>query len=377
MNHSDVTSFAEKRTEIQIQEIMELVEIESPSFDENGIGEAVEYVESMFSPLKAVKSIKREYRSGFGEHLFIRTVGSGAPVLVLGHLDTVHPKGSTKRNPTRLENGRLYGCGSFDMKANVVVVAEALRTAERLNLKTRPLNILLSCDEEVGSDSGRPLVEEEAARADFCLVLEPSLDGKVKTGRKGVGGYKLSAKGIPAHAGLDPEKGVSAILELSRQIPILHEMSDLETGVTVSVGTIKGGTTTNVIPEYAECTLDVRFESIKDGERVDAGIKELKAFDERVELSVEGEINRPPLERDELVIELFARAQNIAKGFGFELEETQVGGASDGNYVSAMGIPVLDGLGIKGNGAHTLQEYVEVNDIPKRISLLVGLISSD
>ena len=255
--------------------------------------------------------------------------------------------------------------------------AEALRTAEELEIETRPINILLSCDEEVGSESGRPLVEKEAAKVDFCLVLEPSLNGKVKTGRKGVGDYKISAKGIPSHAGLDPEKGVSAILELSKQIPRLHEMNDFERGVTVSVGTIKGGTTTNVVPEYAECTVDARFESMEDAEVLDVNIKGLKSFDKRVELSVEGGLNRPPLERSNSVIELFGKAREIADGFGFELEETQVGGASDGNFVSAMGVPVLVGLGLKGDGAHTLNEYIEVEDIPKRICLLLGLISSD
>lgn len=374
MNREEIRSFFEHRKESQLKEITELVDIDSPSFDEAGIRTAIEYVEDIFRPLRSVSGAQKDYFPGFGDHITIRTKGEGNPVLVLGHIDTVHPIGARDRNPTRVEGDRLYGCGTFDMKANIVVVAESLRAIEHFGLSARPVNFLLSCDEEVGSDTGRALVEREASDSEFCLVLEPSMNGKVKTGRKGTGMYTLRTKGIPAHAGLDPEKGVSAILELSKQIPLLHEMNDPGRGITVTVGTIQGGTTSNVVPEHAECSIDTRFESMGEAEEIDSAIRGLKAFDDRVELSLEGDINRPPLERTEAVVNLFNQARTIAADFGFELEETQVGGASDGNFVSALGVPVLDGLGLKGNGAHTLDEFIVIDDLPNRCALLTGLL---
>jgi glutamate carboxypeptidase len=233
---------------------------------------------------------------------------------------------------------------------------------------------LLSCDEEVGSETGRELVEREAERAEFCLVFEPSANGKCKTGRKGTGWYELRAHGIPAHAGLEPEKGASAILEISRQIQKIHTLNALEKGTTVNVTTIQGGTTSNVIPENASAEIDVRFTSMNEAERIQNEIKNLKSFDERVSIELLGDINRPPMERNEGVINLFEKARNIAASINYDLQETQVGGASDGNFVAAMGVPVLDGLGITGNGAHTNDEYILVSDITKRAKLLAKLI---
>ena len=241
----------------------------------------------------------------------------------------------------------------------------------------RQINILLSCDEEIGSPTGRGLVEREAKTAEFCLVCEPSANGKVKTGRKGTGMFKLKTHGIPAHAGLEPEKGASAVLEIARQIPKIHELNDLENGTTANVCTITGGTTSNVIPEYASCEIDVRFTKKAEAERIENALKSLKSFDEKVSLEIVGEINRPPMERTEAVIKLFEKAKTIAASFGYELGETQVGGASDGNFVGALGVPVLDGLGISGNGAHTLDEYILVEDIPQRATLLALLLLSD
>jgi glutamate carboxypeptidase len=233
---------------------------------------------------------------------------------------------------------------------------------------------LLSCDEEVGSRTGRPLVEREAAISEACLVFEPSFEGKVKTGRKGTGMFKLHAHGIPAHAGLEPEKGASAILELSRQIEKLDSFNDLGKGTTVNVCTIKGGTTTNVIPEHAECDIDVRFSTIDEASRIEAAIRGLSPFDRRVSLEVTGEVNRPPMERTQPVVALYERARRLAASFDYEVGEIQVGGASDGNFVAALGVPVLDGLGIAGAGAHTLHEHILVSDIAPRATLITSLL---
>jgi glutamate carboxypeptidase len=240
----------------------------------------------------------------------------------------------------------------------------------------RPINILLSCDEEVGSNTGREHVESEAALAEACLVFEPSANGAVKTGRKGTGMYTVRAHGIPAHAGLEPEKGANAILEIARHIERLHSMNAPEVGTTVNVCTASGGTTTNVIPEHAECTVDVRFSTMAEAARIDEEIKNLRPFDERVSLRIEGGINRPPMERTDAVIALFEKARDIAASFGYHLSETQGGGASDGNFVGALGVPVLDGLGIAGDGAHTLHEHILVSDIAKRATLVTELLGT-
>lgn len=363
-----------------IASIMELVEIESPSFDGEGVSEAANWIANRAAKALPDPAIEKVDSDGRGVHLIIRAFRDlpGKPAMMLGHIDTVHPRGSNQRNPTRVEDGKLYGCGTFDMKANIALLMEVFGSMKDLDLTpARPVTILLTCDEEVGSETGRPLVEREAAAAEYCLIAEPSALGKVKTGRKGTGGYVLRAHGRPAHAGLDPEKGASAIVELLRQILELQKLNDPASGTTVTVGTIKGGTTTNVVPEHAECSIDVRFTSIDDAGKIESTLAALSPFDERVTLELLGEINRPPLERTEAVQALFGRARSLAASYGYDLGETQVGGASDGNFVGALGVPVLDGLGIAGDGAHRLDEHVLVDDIPERATLLALLLTND
>ncbi len=368
--------FFEGRLERIVRRIQQLVEIESPSRDEAGSRMVAGWIEDEARRISNDFRIERTPVEGFGEHLVIRAFGGDEkPALLLGHTDTVHPRGTKEKNPTRIEKGRLYGCGTFDMKANIVLMLEVLWAFKELGLTPpRPLTILLSCDEEIGSHSGRAVVEREAALAGYALVCEPSADGRVKTGRKGTGMFTIKAHGIPAHAGLEPEKGASAILEIARQIEKLHGLNDPEKGTTVNVCTVSGGTTSNVIPSDSECEIDVRFSSMKEAKRIETAIAKLKPFDPRVRLEIIGEINRPPMERSRAVLKLYERARKTALKFGYELGETTVGGASDGNFVAALGVPLLDGLGILGNGAHTLDEYIVVDDIPKRALLLARLI---
>ncbi len=365
------------RLERIMGEIRELVEIESPSHDAERSKVVVDWLENAFRGTGLDLAVVRYATPTDGDHLVIRAFPDDAkPVLLLGHTDTVHPVGSLDKNPTRIEGDRFYGCGIFDMKANIILMLEAMRYFHETGIQpARPINILLSCDEEVGSYTGREHVEREAKLAENCLVFEPSAAGRVKTGRKGTGMYIVRAHGVPAHAGLDPEKGASAILELSRQIERFHAMNSPEAGTTVNVCTASGGTTTNVIPEHAECTVDVRFTSMAEAERIDAAIKGLSSVDERVSMEVTGGINRPPMERTDAVVALFEKARDVAASFNYELGETQVGGASDGNFVGALGVPVLDGLGVKGNGAHTLSEHILVSDIAKRATLTTIMVS--
>ncbi|MBS1795470.1 MAG: M20 family metallopeptidase [Acidobacteria bacterium] len=368
--------FFQNTQERIIRRIQQLVEIESPSRDEAGSRMAAAWIADEARKISGDFKIERILAESYGEHLIVRAFPSEQkPVLLLGHTDTVHPRGTKEKNPTRIEDGRLYGCGSFDMKANIVLMLEVLRAFGEFGLTPpRPVTILLSCDEEIGSYTGKELVEREAAAAEICLVCEPSAGGRVKTGRKGTGMFILKTHGIPAHAGLEPEKGASAVLEIARQIQKIHTLNNLKRGTTVNVCTIAGGTTSNVIPAEAACEIDVRFTSGKEAERVESAFHNLKPFDERVRLEMIGAINRPPLERTKAVVKLYEKARKIAAGFDYELGETQVGGASDGNFVAALGVPVLDGLGLAGDGAHTLDEYILVEDIPKRATLLAKLI---
>lgn len=361
------------RRDALVGEINELVAIETPSHYLEGSLRIVELLASKFR--EVADSVEIEKAEGVGNHIIVR-VGADLgkrPTLILGHTDTVHPLGTIDRNPIRIEDSRLFGPGVFDMKGNIPLVLEALRYLSAVKIK-RPITVLLSCDEETGSATGRDLVEREAARSTRCLVLEPSAAGAVKTARKGTGVFCLEATGIPAHAGLEPERGANAVAELARQVDSIHAVADRNVGTTVNVTTFSGGTTTNVIPAFAACEIDVRFSNAAEGDRVEAELAALSAKDPRVKLELKGRINRPPLEETDDVMALYERARAAALGLGFELDHTQVGGASDGNFVAALGIPVLDGLGITGDGAHTLDEYIEIEDIPRRAALLTKLL---
>ena len=379
MNSVEFLKYFDHRHAHILDSIHKIVNIESPSRDVAGNRQVVDFLENEITKISPDFSVERIFAANYGEHLIIRAFQSDEkPILLLGHTDTVHPRGSFQNNPTRIEENKFYGCGIFDMKANCVLMLEILRAFAELNLKPmRPMTILLSCDEEIGSFTGRAHCEHEAEKSEFCLVFEPSANGKVKTGRKGTGMFTLKTHGIPAHAGLEPEKGASAILEISRQIEKLSMLNDFAIGTTVTVGTINGGTTSNVVPAEAECAIDVRFTSLAEAERIENEIRNLKSVDERVKLEIVGAINRPPLERTTSIVKLYEKARKIAASFDYELGETQVGGASDGNFVGALGVPVLDGIGISGNGAHTLEEYILIDDIPKRATLLALLLLSD
>jgi len=380
MESKTLLNHFQKRKDAIIKSIEEIVEIESPSFDIDGNKSVVDLLENWATEVFPDAKIERIFKEKYGEHIIIRAFQKkdAKPILMLGHTDTVHPVGATKQNPTRIEDGKLFGCGTFDMKANIVVMFEVFSALGEFGLEpNRPVTILLACDEEVGSETGRELVEQEAKQCEFCLVFEPSANGKVKTGRKGTGGYTLKTHGIPSHAGLEPKRGASAILEISRQIEKLHSFTDFDIGTTVCVGTIKGGTTSNVVPAEAECSIDVRFETMEEAARIENEFNSLESFDERVKLELLGGVNRPPMERSEGVVKLFKKARELAETFDYELEETQVGGASDGNFVGALGVPLLDGLGIAGDGAHTLEEYVLIDDIPNRATLLTLLLTTE
>jgi len=372
--------FQKRETEI-LALTRAVVEAESPSGDEVCSAKVVSLLSSSARNINGITAIDRIPSEGYGVHLRVRfgpLHHRMPPLVIIGHTDTVHPRGSIDVRPWRVEGNRIYGPGIFDMKANCVIALEAFRACDALGfVPTRPVNLVLTCDEENGSPAGRGLVESETRGAGAVLVLEPSASGgRVKTARKGTGMFKLTVHGRAAHAGLDPEKGVSAVLELARQTIRLHAMNDPEQGTTVTVGTVSGGTHSNVVPDQAEAEIDVRFSSAEAGRWLEDQIFDLEPFDARTRLVITGGINRPPLERTEKVASLYEHARTMAGMLNFDLGETSVGGASDGNFVGALGVPVLDGLGVQGDGAHAAHEHILADDIPLRGALLAGLITT-
>jgi glutamate carboxypeptidase len=357
-----------------------LVETESPSGDEAGSRAVVSLLAAAAAGISRVPSIERVASEGYGEHLRITAFGDSRekPIVVLGHTDTVHPLCSVKQRPWRVEGNRAYGPGVFDMKANCALAIEVVRACVATGLSPkRPVILLLTCDEETGSRTGKQLVEAEARRAHAVLVLEPPGSfGRVKTGRKGTGIFTIEARGRAAHAGLEPEKGASAILELARQTERLHSFNGSSGGISVNVGVLNGGTLSNVVAAEAFAEIDVRFGNAEEAALVEKEIFNLRPYDDRVQLIVKGGINRPPMERNEKVLGLYIKAKEIARQLNFDLGEIQVGGASDGNFAAAAGAGVLDGLGIMGDGAHAIHEHIMIDDIPRRGALLAGLIAT-
>jgi len=357
-----------------------LVEIESPSGDQIGSREIVSLLAGEAQSIRGLR-VERLPAPDYGEHLRISAFEDApeqSPVVILGHTDTVHPRGSLAQRPWRIEDGKAYGPGVFDMKGSCVLALEMTRALRELQLSPKhPLIVLLTCDEETGSHNGRALVEAAARNARAVFVLEPpAAGGRVKTGRKGTGIFTIHAHGRAAHAGLEPEKGASAVLELARQTEHLHSLNDPAGAIRVTVGVFHGGTLSNVVPSDAQIQVDVRFGTPEEAAYIEKQIRGVKPFDERVQLLVSGGINRPPLERTDDVMELYSLAEQIAGKLGVQLGEAQVGGASDGNFAAAAGAPVLDGLGIEGDGAHAVHEHIVVNNIPLRGALLAALIAS-
>lgn len=315
-----------------------------------------------------------------GDHLLAKPAGLGEREaerqLLLGHLDTVWPVGTLANMPVRIEDGRLHGPGTFDMKAGLTQMIYALRALQAQGREPglAPV-ILINSDEEISSSESAEHVDRLARTVRRALVLEPSFGprGKLKTARKGVGRFTVRIKGKAGHAGIDPGQGSSAILEVSHQIQRLFSLNDSERGVTVNVGTIDGGLGANVIAPEVVAQVDVRVPTAADAEEVEAAIRALEPIDTDAAIEVSGGFRRPPLERTERNRRLWELAREIGQGFGLTLEEALVGGGSDGNIASSH-TAVLDGLGAVGDGAHAPHEHVVVERLPERVALVAGLL---
>lgn len=369
--------FESKQAEI-VETIRQLVEIESPSDNKPAVDRLGAMLAGRFEKLGGHAMFHRT--PNFGDHLQVDFAGKRKlkPVLLLGHLDTVYPAGTLATMPCRVADGKLWGPGAFDMKSGIAFMLHAIEVLRARHEDTlpRPVTVLLVSDEEVGSDSSRRITESVARRCQAVLVVEPALGlkGAVKTARKGVGEYTIKVTGKAAHSGLDFEKGESAIVELARQIPQIAKLTDLKRGLTLNVGTVQGGTRTNVIPGEASAALDVRIAHMKDGKEIERQLRRLRPFNRKCKLEIKGGINRPPMERTPAVAGLYQQAAAIALQLGWKLEEAAVGGGSDGNFTAALGIPTLDGLGAVGEGAHAANESVVIAELPRRAALLAALI---
>jgi glutamate carboxypeptidase len=368
-----------ERQGAMLETVRQMVEIESPSDNKAAVDRLGRWLAGKFEALGGHSKFHRT--TDFGDHLQVDFPGRDRrqPVLLLGHLDTVYPLGTLANMPCREASGRLHGPGTLDMKSGIATMLYAIDAMrDQGGTVPRAITVLLVSDEEVGSSSSRRITEELAKKSAAVFVLEPSYGpkGAVKTARKGVGEYSLKVTGKAAHAGLDFEKGHSAILELGRQIERISKFVDLKRGLTLNVGIVKGGTRVNVIPAEATASIDVRVVRAGDAAGLDRKLRALKPIDRQCKLELRGVVDRPPMERTPAVANLFRQASELAKRMGWKLEEAAVGGGSDGNLTAALGIPTLDGLGGVGEGAHAPTESIVISELPKRAALLAGLIES-
>jgi glutamate carboxypeptidase len=363
-----------------ISRIRALSEIESPSDVKEAVDRCVDAVVEIAAGASA--QVRRHRQRDFGDVLELRYGFSEkgkrdvAPLLLLGHLDTVWPMGTLAAMPFRTEKGRLWGPGVLDMKAGVARGLTALETLQEEEALRRPVVFLLNSDEEVGSTVSRPITEKLARECAAVFVLEPAQGpkGAYKTARKGVGDYTVRVEGVAAHAGVDFERGHSAIAELAWQLEKVRGFTELERGLTVNAGVIRGGTRTNVVAAEAEAEIDVRIARAKDAARVKRKFRGLRVRDRGCVLEVTGGMNRPPMERSRGTVALFRRAATLAAEMGFSLTEAATGGGSDGNFTAALGVPTLDGMGAVGEGAHASHESVVLKELVPRMALLREMI---
>jgi glutamate carboxypeptidase len=368
----------EAKQDSMVETIRQFAEIESPSDDKAACDRIGEFLAQRFEALGG--SIRFHHAEKYGNNLQIDFVGPNGvrPVLLLGHFDTVYPVGTLAKMPCHVSDGRLYGPGVLDMKSGIAMMMFAIEALRAWHGELpRPVTLFLVSDEEVGSYSSRAITMALAKASAGVLVLEPAAGrGAVKTARKGVGEYTLHVKGIASHAGLDPGKGHSAIVELARQISAIWKMNDLRQGISANPGVIRGGTRTNVVASDATVEIDVRIKKAQQAKALDRKLRSLKAFDKHCKLTIEGGINRMPMERTPGVAALYKKACTIAAQIDWNLEEAAVGGGSDGNFTAGIGVPTLDGMGGEGEGAHAVHEHIVIAELPKRTLLLAGMIES-
>ena len=364
-------------SEALLQELRSWVEMETPTSDSSAVNRLMDVAEAGLR--RAGAAVTRiPGRDGFADNLVARTQGQGKPVMLAGHLDTVWSHGTLGTMPFRIEGDKAHGPGIYDMKAGSFLGFNAVRSVLAGETRAeRPLTLLLTPDEEVGSPTSRDLIEREGQGADCVLILEPAgANGACVTGRKGVGRFTLRITGIGAHSGGNFEDGASAVVELARQITRIHAMVDVASGITLNVAPVWGGSRPNVIPPDAGCEIDLRVPSAEAGARLEQALLSLQPFDHRCSIAVEGSMNRPPMAETPEILALYEKAKDAAAHAGFAMATQHRGGGSDGNFTAALGIPTLDGLGCPGAGAHASHEHILWQHLAPRAAMLARLIET-
>lgn len=371
-----VSYFKEQSREI-VDLLKRLVEIESPSTEKLAVDRLAYMLCGELAPLGAEIEVVKQTQ--FGDQVVARWNSSDhrPGILMLCHMDTVFASGTLAQMPLVEKDGKLFGPGVYDMKAGIASALTVIRLlCQAGQLPARPITLLLTSDEEIGSDASRGLIEELARQSALVLCLEPALpDGSLKTARKGTGDMEIITYGIAAHAGADHEKGRNAIEELAHHILAAQRLTDYEKGTTVNVGIIRGGTRTNVVPDEAHALIDFRVMQPQEVARLTHWAQTLQPLIPGASVEVKFGVNRPPMPRDDRMVATFLKAQQIASRLGLLVGEGSTGGASDANFVAPLGVPVLDGLGAVGDGGHSEREYVEVASLPARAALLAGILT--
>ena len=358
-----------------LAQLRELVEIESPSDNKAAVDLAGALASRWVKDLGG--RVIRHQQNEFGDVLEARFGPDDGPrTLLLGHLDTVCPLGTLAKMPWREEDGKIFGPGVLDMKVGVVMALAAIEVLQQHG-EHPAATLLLNSEEEIGSPISRPITEKLAQECLAVFVLEPAQGLAYKTARKGVGNFHMHVAGVGAHAGVDFEKGHSAVLEMMRLIQEVAGWTDLSRGLTVNAGVISGGTKSNVIAAECRAEIDVRVVTMEDAAEIEAKFHALRTSDSECKLTVTGGINRPPMERGPGTVALFERAKALAAELGFNLDEASTGGGSDGNFTAALGVPTLDGMGAVGAGAHAAHEHIVRGHLVERTAMLAGMLAND
>lgn len=374
---SELLTFFQSQRDQMVDFLNTLINYETPTTDKAHVDKMGNFLATEFERLGA--SVTRYPQTEVGDFLLAKwNAGApGKPIMFLIHLDTVWPLGTlAKRPPTIDADGKLFGPGAVDMKGGITIATWSIRgLVERGELPNRPIWILVTSDEEVGSIYSEPVIREVAAQCGLVLVMEPATkEEALKTWRKGVGTYQLSIEGRASHAGNAPEQGINAVVELAQQIMAINALNDLRNGTSVSVTVVKGGIASNVIPDHAEAQIDVRTMTDQAWSDIQEKLQALQSFVPGTKLHIEAHHARGPMEHNEQMVRSFAQCKAIGERYGLSIHEDGSGGGSDGNFTAHMGIPTLDGLGPQGDGLHALHEHVVVNSLPRRATLLAAML---
>ena len=373
---SDLLAYCRSHTDEMLDLLKSLIEYETFTVDKPSTDRLADHLVGELEALGA--AVERFPLERVGDVLLAKwnADAPGKPITFITHMDTVWPVGTLAERPIRIENGRLYGPGSIDMKAGITVTLSAIKVLrDRGEFPQRPVWVLLTSDEEIGSIYSKDIIFKVAAQSGLCLVMEPATpEGALKTWRKGVSDFRVKVTGKASHAGGAPEQGINAVVELAHQIVKINALNALKNGTSTSVTMVKGGHTNNVIPDSAEAYVDVRFLSMLESERVKAAMAELYPVLPGAKLDITSGDYRPPMERNDLMVRTFEQTQRIGAGLGLKVDEGGSGGGSDGNFTASMGTPTLDGMGPTGEGLHAVHENVLISSVPDKVALVAAMI---